>query len=353
MVASKDKNKSTSAPRKITQSQALLIFSTVIYGIVLVSNFYIHKHLSGPLYVGEGLVADFFADRQERTLGANNGESLKPTYPFGELYDGNAITSILLEQKEPPNDIERLRFQPGTLDLTSQQTLPYCYSDPTIYKQHFPQSLRQVTSISDTHMLIYLMLPKSASSTARWMMDNVLNASDHPLSGLGHELNPGGDYEDYTTLTFVRDPLARFYSSYDEVFLRFGPWMQKRKGNFFKRYNDFKHPFPYLYANMTDWDDYQNAFCPKSLGWGKKRCSKIKTMENGTLATRFERFVWDYDGISPFDLVCASRVCFGIFSFIFHSISSSFTAASSLAGATSFKQTYWKAQTNSETMCAE
>jgi hypothetical protein len=294
--------------RKISQRQTLLVFSAIIYSGVLISNFYVHKHLlSGHLNTGEGLVADFFGNgHPQKHRATENYELPNPSYPLGELYDGDTITSILIQQSRTPKDAPsptHLRFKPGTLNLTSQQTLTYCHVDTQIYKQHFPQSSRQVTSISDTHMLIYLMLPKSASSTARWMMDNVLNASDHPLSGLGDELDPGGDYENYTTITFVRDPLSRFYSSYDEVFLRFGPWMKKRKGEFFKKYNEFIHPYPYLYANMTEWEDYQEAFCPKWLGVGRKKCQEGETHENGTLARRFERFVWDYNGISPFDLV--------------------------------------------------
>jgi hypothetical protein len=306
MAASNYERSRIPSPRKLSQSQSLLVFSTLVYGFVLISNFHVHRHLSGPLYVSEGLVADFFADGHHESSKNNVMDEIisTPSYPFGELYDGDTITSILMQQVQPPDDGQkpfRLRFKPGSLNLSTQQTLPYCYSEPSIYKQHFPRSPHQVTSISDTHMLIYLMLPKSASSTARWVMDNVLNASDVPLSVLGYELNAGGDYENYTTITFVRDPLARFFSSYDEVFLRFGPWMKERKGRFFKKYNEFVHPFPYLYENMTGWNDYQDSFCPQRLG--KVRCTRMKTQENGTLALRFERFVWDYDGVSPFDLV--------------------------------------------------
>ena len=345
-------------PRKTSQQQTILIFSAVIYTIVLISNFYIHRHLSGSHVLDEGLVADFFANGAgERTRDRHQQQDellSKPSHPLGKLYDGNTITSILLKQEQSSKDAStpiHLRFKPGTLNLTSQQTLSYCYSDTAIYKKHFPSSSRLVTSISDTHMLIYIMLPKSASSSARWIMDNVLEASDTPLSGLGNELNPGGEYENYTTLTFVRDPLSRFYSSYDEVFLRFGPWMKKRKGKFFQRYQEFEHPYPYLYANMTDLDDYHDAFCPKSLGFGKKKCLQGDTNENGTLATRFERFVWDYDGVSPFDLVrkklCLLCGCYGIMHLrnlitllIFN------VPASSSTGPASFKSPYWEGKTN-------
>ena len=71
---------------------------------------------------------------------------------------------------------------------------------------------------------------------------------------------------------------------------------------------NFEHPYPYLYENMTDWDDYEYAFCPPDFppDHVKQRtqwCARQQTHENGTLAIRFERFVKDYDGISPWDLV--------------------------------------------------
>jgi len=303
MTANNGMNNNISKRRTIFQRKTLLIFFSVVYSFVLVGNYYMHKHLSDYLSDGEGLIADFFGQKQ------SNEESKlpNPIHALGELYDGKNVTSILLEQMLPPQSRDaspiRLRFQPGTLNLTPEQTLSYCHVDTNIYKQHFSQSSRLVSPISDKHKLIYLMIPKSASSTARWMMENVLNATDTPLSGTGHELNPNGEYENYTTLTFVRDPLSRFYSSYDETFMRFGPWMKKRKGEFFKRYNEFVHPYPYLYEGMTEWGDYQAMFCPESLGWKQKRCMQSESHENGTLARRFERFVWDYDGVSPFDLV--------------------------------------------------
>ena len=148
-------------------------------------------------------------------------------------------------------------------------------------------------------------------------MENVLDADDEPFSARGRELMAGGDYADYTVLTFVRDPLSRFYSSYDEVFLRYGPWFAEKKN--VRRYahlQDFDHPFPYLYENMTTWLDFQHTFCPPSLGMTRKECLEGKTHENGTLAGRFERFVWDYDGLNPFDLVSENNVLFNFSSFL-------------------------------------
>eukprot|EP00804_Cyclotella_cryptica_P008024 CCRYP_004534-RA/>CCRYP_004534-RA protein AED:0.09 eAED:-0.02 QI:0/0.5/0.33/1/0.5/0.66/3/250/523 len=321
-----DNAKTTRRKRLFPRRQTILACSSITYGIVLVSNYYLYAHFSAPFREETGLITVFFGgydDKRLQTQREGPSSNLRrridpretlpaPTiFPLGELYDGNTITSILLQQQQQPppkkddpsNTPLHLRFKPGTLNLSSQQTLEYCHIDTSIYKQHFPSSQRQVTSISDTHSLIYIMLPKSASSTARWMMENVFNATDMPLSGIGYELQFGQEYENYTTLTFVRDPLSRFYSSYDEVFLRYGPWMRHRTGRAFRKYAALDHPFPYLYENMTEWQDYQESFCPSDLGMNRRECTESETYENGTLAERFERFVWDYDGVSPFDLV--------------------------------------------------
>ncbi|KAL7478663.1 hypothetical protein ACHAW6_004415 [Cyclotella cf. meneghiniana] len=327
MTAAKHTNNdNTNRPRRRSKlgsrRQTILAFSGITYGLVLVGNYYLYsRHLSVPFREETGLFSAFSGGLETRLqpqregtdsnyLTRNDqGESLPalPVFPLGELYDGDTITSILLRERWPPKNDDpsarlRLRFKPGTLNISSQQTLEHCHVDTSIYEHHFPSSQLQVTSVSDAYSLIYIMLPKSASSTARWMMENVFNATDAPLSGAGYELQFGGDYDNYTTLTFVRDPLSRFYSSYDEVFLRYGPWMKHRKGRAFRKYAALDHPFPYLYENMTEWQDYQESFCPSALGMNRRECTESDTFENGTLAKRFERFVWDYDGISPFDL---------------------------------------------------
>lgn len=328
-----------------SQRRTLIICFTITYALVLYGTFYADKISSKHLREKNGLVASFFGDgytvrrmdvqqakQQKKTLFRHLGAldtkvttmmeeemttqllAINDTIvPRGELTNGSTITDILRreiklpaldEQTSPPL---RLRFLPGTLNMEREETLRHCYADPTIYTKHFPQSEKQVTSISDNLQLIFIMIPKSGSSTGRWIMDNVLDASDHPMSALGKELTKGEKYANYTVLTFVRDPLNRFYSSYDEAYLRYGPWMKKRTGKAFRYLKTFKHPYPYLYDNMTDFVDFQNAFCPESLGMKKWECLDSRTHENGTLAARFEKFVWDYDG-TPFDLVSTS-VC--------------------------------------------
>ena len=297
--------------RKKTRSEGQgisILYFVISYALVVSSTFYIHTVSTKPLREQSELVSSFFdvdkrtpkGERPSKTTIVNDVSS---SLDEDEFVDAATITSILKKETELPTGAgRRLKFRPGGLNMTREETLRHCYVDPKIYESHFPSNGRQVTSVSEEYKLIYLMIPKSGSSTGRWIMGNVLGAEDAPMSPYGVELNRGGDYADHTVITFVRDPLSRFYSSYDEVFLRYGPWFRHRKGKAFQYLKTFSHPYPYLYENMTTWEDFQDAFCPSSLV-KRKECLLGKTHDNGTLAARFERFVWDYDGLSPFDLV--------------------------------------------------
>lgn len=48
--------------------------------------------------------------------------------------------------------------------------------------------------------------------------------------------------------------------------------------------------------------DYEDVFCPVSTRKRRQDCVFRKSRENGTLASRFERFVEEYDGLDPFDI---------------------------------------------------
>ncbi len=59
------------------------------------------------------------------------------------------------------------------------------------------------------------------------------------------------------------------------------------------------HPAAFIFEGFNSEQDYYDAFCPPETR--KKRGDCRQTRENGTLAARFERYVWEYDGRSPFD----------------------------------------------------
>lgn len=236
-----------------------------------------------------------------------------------DLNGGQQVTDILQNKIPFDEQNQRLRFVPGTLSLTQAETLSHCYADPDIYKHHFNKRKIRAIPISLKHKLVFVMIAKSGSSTGRWVMNNVLDAEEIKVHKDLHELSPGGKYGNFSVVTFARDPLTRFYSSYDEVFYRYGPWMLKPEKN--GRYDSWanhvksvNHQHEYLYENMTTFQEFQDAFCPPDIIPKeyklKKRaaprvpnwCSDQPTRENGTLAATFERFVFTYDGVSPWDV---------------------------------------------------
>mmetsp|Transcript_24070 Transcript_24070/g.58126 ORF Transcript_24070/g.58126 Transcript_24070/m.58126 type:complete len:455 (+) Transcript_24070:197-1561(+) len=327
----KGSEESIMPPGKRPSTRITVVLFSIIYMIAFSNTFFLHNVFTRPFQQYHGPEPPLSGrhervNREQSQLGsyAHNGlmESRITTSTdeggnsaiSEEITDGNTISSILLRKISFPTtktkSSQRLRFHPGNLNLTQPQVLHHCYADPSVYKLHYPSSDRQVTFISDTYNLALLMIPKSGSSTGRWVMEHVLDSKSAGLNPTGDELHT--KYKDHTVVIFVRDPLSRFYSQYDEVFLRYGPWMKKREGKAWQHVKNFDHPYPYLYENMTDWEDYEYSFCPRDFppdrvlhGTVAHRthwCARQQTHENGTLAKRFERFIHDYDGVSPWDL---------------------------------------------------
>jgi hypothetical protein len=109
-------------------------------------------------------------------------------------------------------------------------------------------------------------------------------------------------------IAFVREPLSRFGSQYEEAYVRTAPW-QKSDNPFYLDPNTNmqknQHPYTYLFENIHSYHDYEDVFCPPSTRTNpnsRKECIDKKSAENGTLARRLERFVSEYDGRSPFDV---------------------------------------------------
>ena len=140
-----------------------------------------------------------------------------------EVHTGEYITQILKGDKPFPskndnNNIIRLRYKPGTLQLSHADTLQFCYVNTTIYAGHITDRPQSLVSLSDKYKLIYRNIPKSSSSSARHAMQDFLEGDDNrmkhdTMEELVHERG-------YSMVSFVREPMNRFYSSYDEAFFR-------------------------------------------------------------------------------------------------------------------------------------
>lgn len=135
-------------------------------------------------------------------------------------------------------------------------------------------------------------------------------------------LNEYAGKKNYTVVSFIREPLDRFYSAYDEAFLRMGPWWNevdfaKTSPGLAKVYTSNKHkvdPYPYLYKDMQTIDDFRRLYCPHELlQQSYAKCVDAATIDEGNLTSRFEQFARDYDGREPFDNHLKLQVAFLVY----------------------------------------
>jgi hypothetical protein len=134
-----------------------------------------------------------------------------------KIYSGDAISNMIQGTLPFPSD-HQLKFRPGSLVMSSVETLQHCYVDMNLYKKHFDQLFAVQVSVSEKYKIIYRNIPKSASSSSRRVMQDYFDGTDMRIKH--YKLNEYVLKQNYTLVSFIRDPLDRFYSSYDEAFLR-------------------------------------------------------------------------------------------------------------------------------------
>ena len=195
-----------------------------------------------------------------------------------------------------------LIFPPGSLPLTQLSTLQHCHVDPQIYSHHLSGGPGRL-SYSKKYNLSYILLPKSGSSTGRYMMKTEFDA----IEPWGNKaVKEAMDAENI--IAFVREPLSRFYSQYDEAYVRTAPWQNGQNPYYVDpvtKQQSKVHPFPFLYENFESYHDYEDVFCPPSTRRNpnsRRECIFRPTKEDGTLAKRLDRFVQEYDGRNPYDV---------------------------------------------------
>lgn len=132
--------------------------------------------------------------------------------------DGELVTRILRGDAPFPEGAARLKYRPGTLRMSHAEALQHCFVNATHYRNHIADRPMSLVSLSDHYKIIYRNIPKSSSSSSRHAMQDFLKGDDHrmhhdKLEDLVHKKN-------YDFVSFVREPLNRFYSSYDEAYFR-------------------------------------------------------------------------------------------------------------------------------------
>ena len=179
--------------------------------------------------------------------------------PFGAVKPTKVRGSIYIEESFSAGDL--------TLD-TSAEAISKCHLPKNKYQRQYP-----MCSWSEDLKIAYLMIPKSGSSSGRHIMKHHFNAKDKT------SCRPymGGD-ESILTITSVRNPLSRFFASYDEMFVR----VLASQHRIPTKYRSFFKPFE------------------------GRNYSTVEPMFNtkggvDILTNAFETFVDGYDGETVFD----------------------------------------------------
>lgn len=165
-------------------------------------------------------------------------------------------------------DKEELLFVPGSLNLTRLESFKHCYFNPDQYQQHY--SKKYMHDISIRHKLLYVMIPKAGSSTARHLMHTFFNDSMH--MGFGKKTFAKNQINRYYSFTFTRDPLTRFISSFREFLVKV-----KRDPTKLSK---------------------QPKFAKMFLSLPEKKRKKVMYKDVNSTARLLELFVDEYDGIN-------------------------------------------------------
>lgn len=193
----------------------------------------------------------------------------------GPSVSSNAIVSKgISDMKKRNMDI----FLPGNSGLSRKETWNKCYVDPVKYQRHF----RNVScTVSEKYKIVFFLIPKSGSSSSRHILKNHFSGIDH--GSCGRYLSD----PTYRKITSLRNPLSRFYSSYDEMVAR----RLEKQDTIPKQYRQFM-----VDLNVTNYKEYSSMF----------------DSDHGVdiLTDSFETFVKDYDGRRVFDAHIALQTPF-------------------------------------------
>ena len=102
---------------------------------------------------------------------SNENSAVNPSHPVllkwikdqKNVAESSPLSSLLSEP---------VYYLPGSLPLSQLETFQHCYADPTLYSEHLSSggSTRRVP-YSEKHKLALILIPKSGSSTGRFMMN--------------------------------------------------------------------------------------------------------------------------------------------------------------------------------------
>ena len=110
------------------------------------------------------MTIDTASDSQALTKSHTSSEQDLLTWVRGVRKDYKS--SSFSELLSPP-----IHYSPGTLPMSQLSTFQHCYTDPSIYSNQLSGGgSKRRAPISEKHKLALVLLPKSGSSTGRFMM---------------------------------------------------------------------------------------------------------------------------------------------------------------------------------------
>ena len=208
-------------------------------------------------------------------------------------------------------------FAPGSLTgMTRLETYERCYVDPARYQSHFGIPNNNVCSLSEQHKLVFRLVPKTGSSTARAILKEPFDTKEVACEAFTKQKHHNHSFDDGSWMRFasIRDPTPRLYSSFHEFMWR---WLQqkqnKQESNKKERTNKKKHNKANNDALSSIPSAYRGFLMPfvdpttnSSNGGRRRRSSSSSSLQsffaNVTLVQEtFEEFLRAYDGRIAFD----------------------------------------------------
>lgn len=112
-------------------------------------------------------------------------------------------------------------FEPGKMNGTRTDVIRKCFVNPIKYRKHIQNP--PICNIAEKYKLLFVLVPKSGSSTGRHVMKydfggkDIYSCPSSQRDVSGFDTN---NKQPYFIFTVLRNPITRYYASHDELMVR-------------------------------------------------------------------------------------------------------------------------------------